>query len=142
MIGKIFCSAVLAASVSFGGIASVAAAPFPTQAGVETGVPVTNVDHRKKHRFYKKNGHAYYNGHRGYRHKRNGYRYHNGFWFPAAAFTLGLLLAPELRAERTIYLTPAHYRWCDDRYRSYRRWDNSFQPYEGPRRPCVSPYMR
>ena len=33
-----------------------------------------------------------------------------------------------------------HVRWCYDRYRSYRHWDNTFQPYHGPRRQCVSPY--
>ena len=35
----------------------------------------------------------------------------------------------------------AHVRWCYDRYRSYREWDNTFQPYNGPRRQCISPYM-
>ncbi|MGV3652562.1 MAG: BA14K family protein, partial [Devosia sp.] len=27
-----------------------------------------------------------------------------------------------------------------DRYRSYRASDNTFQPYNGPRQQCVSPY--
>ena len=35
----------------------------------------------------------------------------------------------------------AHVRWCYNRYRSYRAWDNSFQPYNGPRRQCRSPYF-
>lgn len=35
----------------------------------------------------------------------------------------------------------AHVRWCSNRYRSYRAWDNSFQPYHGGRRQCVSPYF-
>jgi len=34
----------------------------------------------------------------------------------------------------------AHVRWCYARYRSYRAWDNTFQPYYGPRRACISPY--
>jgi hypothetical protein len=34
----------------------------------------------------------------------------------------------------------AHVQWCYDRYRSYRAWDNTFQPYNGPRRQCWSPY--
>lgn len=37
-------------------------------------------------------------------------------------------------------LPRAHVRWCNNRYRSYRAWDNSFQPYHGPRRQCMSPY--
>ena len=36
----------------------------------------------------------------------------------------------------------AHYNWCRNRYRSYRPGDNTFQPYHGPRRPCISPYIR
>ena len=34
----------------------------------------------------------------------------------------------------------AHVNWCYHRYRSYRAWDNTFQPYYGPRRQCRSPY--
>jgi hypothetical protein len=34
----------------------------------------------------------------------------------------------------------AHVEWCYDRYRSYRAWDNSWQPNHGRRRQCVSPY--
>jgi hypothetical protein len=34
----------------------------------------------------------------------------------------------------------AHEEWCFARYRSYRVEDNSYQPFGGPRRACVSPY--
>lgn len=34
----------------------------------------------------------------------------------------------------------AHVAWCYNRYRSYRAWDNTYQPYHGPRRQCWSPY--
>jgi len=37
-------------------------------------------------------------------------------------------------------VSSAHVRWCYSRYRSYRAWDNTFQPYGGPRQPCYSPY--
>ncbi len=33
-----------------------------------------------------------------------------------------------------------HVRWCYARYRSYRAYDDTFQPYHGPRQACVSPY--
>lgn len=36
----------------------------------------------------------------------------------------------------------AHYRWCHERYKSYRQWDNSWKPYHGPRRQCISPFVR
>jgi hypothetical protein len=29
--------------------------------------------------------------------------------------------------------------WCAARYRSYRADDNTYQPYDGPRRPCAPP---
>ncbi|MEM5582149.1 BA14K family protein [Roseibium sp. AS2] len=122
--------------------------------------PLVRADHRPGHR---SNGHQgnrgpnYHNGHRGYRKPRKGYRQHNGWWFPPAAFSLRF--APTHRNTGPRYvpghgpdprhgrrqargLTPAHYQWCNQRYRSYRSADNTFQPYNGPRRACVSPYTR
>ena len=37
-------------------------------------------------------------------------------------------------------LPPEHYVWCDRRYKTYRVWDDTFQPNTGPRRLCNSPY--
>lgn len=34
----------------------------------------------------------------------------------------------------------AHVRWCYGHHRSYRAYDNTFQPYGGPRHQCYSPY--
>jgi len=52
--------------------------------------------------------------------------------------------APRYYAPRyyrqTYYGGDAHTSWCYARYRSYRAYDNTFQPYYGPRRICVSPY--
>ena len=47
---------------------------------------------------------------------------------------------PPRRYYRTQRLSNAHVRWCYDRYVSYRAWDNSYQPYNGQRRQCWSPY--
>lgn len=33
-----------------------------------------------------------------------------------------------------------HTRWCRARFKTYRAYDNSWQPYRGPRRVCLSPY--
>jgi hypothetical protein len=38
------------------------------------------------------------------------------------------------------YSGNAHVNWCYNRYRSYRAYDNTFQPYRGRRRQCISPY--
>lgn len=98
--------------------------------------------------FYRQGNRGYYNGHRGYTQRRAGYRYHNGYWFPPAAFVMGAIIGGALAnqpravapAPRTVRLSQAHVRWCQDRYISYRLSDNSFQPYNGPRRACVSPF--
>lgn len=37
-------------------------------------------------------------------------------------------------------INAAHVAWCSDRYRSYSVEDNSYRPYSGGLRPCVSPY--
>ena len=44
------------------------------------------------------------------------------------------------RSHRRLHMSHSHVNWCYNRYRSYREWDNSFQPYHGPRRACYSPY--
>jgi len=89
--------------------------------------------------FHHHGGYGWYHGHRGYRHYHHGYRYYNGWWFPAAAFLGGAIIGNAL-APHTVYRGgSAHVRWCYEHYRSYRASDNTYQPYHGPRRQCVSP---
>jgi hypothetical protein len=38
-------------------------------------------------------------------------------------------------------MSVAHVQWCLNRYRSYRVEDNSYTPYSGGSRACVSPYF-
>ena len=60
----------------------------------------------------------------------NGYYnngYYNGYYAPRHYYRAGRL-------------SSAHVQWCYDRYRSYRAYDNTFQPYNGPRQQCYSPY--
>jgi hypothetical protein len=95
--------------------------------------------HGHHHRgFSRHGGYGWYNGHRGYRHYRHGYREYNGWWFPATAFLgaaiIGNAIANQPRGGS------AHVQWCYNRYRSYRASDNTYQPYHGPRRQCISPY--
>ncbi len=44
------------------------------------------------------------------------------------------------RVYRRVQMSAEHVDWCYDRYRSYRESDNTYQPYNGPRRQCYSPY--
>lgn len=89
---------------------------------------------------------GYYGGYRGYGGYRHGYRYHDGYWFPLAAFGAGALIGGAVASEPRYYarpeagVNPRHYEWCANRYRSYRGFDNTFQPNNGPRQQCLSPY--
>lgn len=47
---------------------------------------------------------------------------------------------PVYVAPRSSALSGAHVDWCYDRYRSYRAYDNTYQPYGAPRQQCWSPY--
>ncbi|MFC6492482.1 BA14K family protein [Ancylobacter dichloromethanicus] len=93
--------------------------------------------------YWASGGRHYYNGHRGYNYYRPGYRQYNGWWFPAGAFAAGALIGGALgaAASQPSYAGGnAHIQWCANHYRSYRASDNTFQPYNGPRQQCVSPY--
>lgn len=87
---------------------------------------------------------GYWNGHRGYNHYRHGYRRHNdGWWYPLAAFGAGAIIGGAIAqpAPQPVYrASNSHVQWCYNRYRSYRASDNTFQPYNGPRQQCYSPY--
>lgn len=84
---------------------------------------------------------GWYRGHRGYRYQRPGYRYYDGYWFPLAAFGIGTIIGGAIANDRTyVGGGVSHVNWCANRYRSYRAYDNTFQPYNGPRRQCISPY--
>ncbi|KKX34316.1 BA14K family protein [Rhizobium sp. LC145] len=61
--------------------------------------------------------------------------------FAAGAIIGGALAQPRYApAPRYSGGGSAHVNWCYSRYRSYRPYDNTFQPYNGPRRQCYSPY--
>jgi len=144
------CAALLAASVSIGAMLPATAMPVdrlharPLQSS--DVIPIGDKWHRKprgdrpgRDGFHMHHDQGWYNGHKGYRHERPGYRYHNGWWFPAGAFIAGAIIGGAVTGGEPA--GSAHIRWCHARYRSYRSWDNSWQPYSGPRRQCVSPYM-
>jgi hypothetical protein len=142
---KVFTSGVCAAML----VGSFAFAPAPASAiplpHTVADRPTNLVQVQQVRRIERRGQRIYLNGHRGFREPRRGYREFNGFWFPAAAFLGGLIIGGALddgpRYVRPGYrLSNAHVRWCYNRYRSYDRYSNTFQPYNGPRRACYSPY--
>jgi hypothetical protein len=108
------------------------------------------VDRRvERPRFEQRGGWGYYNGHRGNREYRRGYRNYNGWWFPPAAFVAGAIIGGAIANQPAAAVPPvyapvrlnaAHVNWCENRWKSYRVSDNSYQPLSGPRQVCVSPY--
>lgn len=163
MISGLMATAI-AASFAVASAAPVVAAPFVPKAPEAANVVLqVQYDGQWKRRpmhgdryrgganpRFERRGDAYYfNGHRGYRDYRPGYRRYNDFWFPAGAFVAGALIGSAIANQPTYappaYAAPAygnnaHVQWCYDRYRSYRASDNTFQPYNGPRQQCRSPY--
>ena len=139
------CAALMAASIPFA--APAVAMPMGSPAFAQHNA-VVQVQYREGGRWrrgYERRGNDhYYNGHRGYREYHRGYRRHNGFWFPPAAFIAGAIIGGAIAGQPPVRVVRpagnAHVQWCYDRYRSYRAYDNTFQPYDGPRRQCYSPY--
>lgn len=144
---KSLCAAAAAFSMAAGGIASANAATLQIPAVSVSDPAAQQIRHVRDDRLRGRGGSVYYRGHRGHRHKRRGHRYHKGYWFPAAAFIGGVIIGKAFNQHsRPIYRHDDRYRlhdrWCDDRYRSYRVSDDTFQPYHGPRRKCNSPNFR
>lgn len=93
---------------------------------------------RDRHDYYR-GGDRYYRG--------RYYRHHHGSnagaiigGLAAGAIIGGALAAPRYDGGRRYVGGNSHVEWCYSRYRSYRASDNTFQPNNGPRRQCRSPY--
>ncbi|MHA6684205.1 BA14K family protein [Mesorhizobium sp. A556] len=85
------------------------------------------------------NRRGHWKGYTGRRDRRRDYRRHSdGFWYPLAAFGLGAAIGGVIANQPQ--RGNAHVQWCYGQYRSYRASDNTFQPYNGPRKQCYSPY--
>lgn len=138
--------AMLALSFAAGTAIPASAAPvFAPRAAPAVSSDVIDVQYQRRgdrrDRFERRGSSAYYNNHRGYRDRRPGYRQHNGFWFPPAAFIAGAIIGGAMHNNQPVMrMSRQHVRWCQNRWRSYRAADNSYQPFNGPRQRCMSPY--
>ena len=137
-------SAAMALTMAIGSALPTSAAPIfvPKATSPTASSSVEQVQYRsdRRGRFERRGDGAYFNGKRGYRTYRRGYRQYNGFWFPTTAFIAGAIIGGALNQPAVRPSGNAHVRWCTDRWRSYRAYDNTYQPSSGPRRACVSPY--
>jgi hypothetical protein len=143
------CAALMAVSVPFAApaVAMPLAAPAWHQSQDATQIQYRDRENWRRGGYERRGRDTYYRGHRGYRDYRPGYRRHGDFWFPAAALIAGAIISGAIANQPRYNAPPARYgrgdphlEWCYARYRSYRSSDNTFQPYNGPRRQCTSPY--
>ena len=145
-----FRPAMVALAVLAGLTAPAAASPLAASLVRPSIVPAASgsasdvqmIDHRRDRRcrrhqrcgsHYWKRHHRHYHGHR--RHRGVYPRFYIGPLYPSYRY-----VEPHRHYRRDF--GSAHIAWCYNRYRSYRAWDNTFQPYHGPRRQCWSPYNR
>lgn len=93
----------------------------------------------RSYRRYRDGSYGNYRNHRAYRHYRH--RDRGDAWLPLATFGMGAIIGGAIANDR-VYRGGggSHVNWCANRYRSYRAYDNTYQPYGGPRRQCYSPY--
>lgn len=132
---------VLPASAQFAPAGMRSAAKLDTSPETLRAEPVQYRDHRDR----RWNRHHDRRDYRDYRRHRDYYRHRRG---PSVYFGL----APTYRYVEPRYVAPRyvaprhrvggsrHVNWCYNRYRSYRASDNTYQPYNGPRRQCYSPF--
>lgn len=163
MNGNRFLSAALVLGIALAGIApAMAAPPVPAKAALVEAQDSVKVDvrHRGQVRIYRGFSHRRHI-YRGFSHRHNIYRPHR---YPGLSFGIVIgepgyyspgyyrpryydpyyVVRPRIYRRHihrhAIRVGNPHVRWCYSRYRSYDRYSNTFQPYHGPRRICVSPY--
>jgi hypothetical protein len=147
---------IVSAITALSGVAPAQAFPSMGVSRVETSQPVEKVQYRGD--MWRNGGHGYRERHRryyrdGYRGRHYSrydrrYRHHHGSnagaiigGLAAGAIIGGALAQPRYAPPPRRYVSgSSHTQWCYNRYRSYRAYDNTFQPYNGPRTQCYSPY--
>lgn len=153
MAATAIASALVAASVLPAEAMPIVKAPAGDSSNVQTvqyhgGPNYRRYDGRGHGKRYNNGYNNHYHGHRpppGPPPRRD-YGWDGDNWVPlailgAGALIIGGAVAAGNNAPRQVSgLNPKHYAWCEQRYRSYRPSDNSFQPYHGPREQCLSPY--
>ncbi len=152
-----FASVALALAVGLTGFTTPAAAmsPRPALPSLEKATDVVGINHRRRigrvPPGYYVRGPGVFNGYRGRRHRVPGWRHHNGWWFPPAAFALGVIIGNGLYGGGYYRVQPQptyrygsppgeHYRWCGWTFKTFRAWDNTYVPRRGVRAQCRSPY--
>ncbi|MEC9461576.1 MAG: BA14K family protein [Pseudomonadota bacterium] len=134
-------SALAAACLAVAGF--MVAGTAANAGGIEVRIYERHTSYRHYERVTVFSRHHGYRTH-GHRLHRPGYVYHRGLWFSPRSMRAGVIVDRPIPRHHVLHyggaLTQHHYSWCANRYRSYLWRSNTFQPYHGPRRTCVSPY--
>lgn len=154
---------LVSAVTALTGVAPANAFPTVSPPAVQTSQAVEKVQWREDRRDWRRYGPRYSRDDRRWRHDRrwrDDRRYGDRRWrhhrhhrnsnagaiiggLAAGAIIGGALAAPRYappQQRRYVGGGNSHVNWCYSRYRSYRAYDNTFQPYNGPRQQCYSPY--
>lgn len=118
--------------------------------GAIAGAIIVNEIGKKRDRRYKRRhrdrDRAFHRSNRRWDAPRHRYRKHRRHHRPAYRYDYEQPRVvyrepqPRLRYEGRVSAGEVHTNWCYNRYRSYRAYDNTFQPYHGRRKQCFSPY--
>ena len=153
---------LVSAVTALTGVAPANAFPTVSAPTVQTSQPVEKVQWREDRRDWRRYSPRYSRDDRRWRNDRRWRddrrygdrrwrrdRHHNGSnagaiigGLAAGAIIGGALAQPRYAQPPRRYVGGgnSHVNWCYSRYRSYRAYDNTFQPYNGPRQQCYSPY--
>nr|WP_246727764.1 BA14K family protein [Chelativorans sp. Marseille-P2723] len=97
--------------------------------------------HYRPHRAYPR--HRHYRPHRHHAPRYRVYRRDNSAAALLGGLAAGAIIGGVLSSQSKaapVHRADAHVQWCLSRYRSYDVRTDTFQPYNGPRRYCISPY--
>jgi hypothetical protein len=132
---------VLSVATAFTGITPAQAFPAIARPDMPQVSNVEQVQYYRRYGDrYRYDRYRYRYGDDRWRHRR--YHRHNNAGAIIGGLAAGVIIGSILNAQRQPrYYSGGSYhtRWCYSRYRSYRAYDNTYQPYYGPRRQCVSP---
>jgi hypothetical protein len=96
-------------------------------------IQVRDYGHNGRHGNHVWHDHGHYNGNHGY---RRHYDHDGNAGAVIGGLAAGAIIGGIISSQQPRYSTNSHAQYCSNRYRSYRAYDNTFQPNSGPRLQC------
>lgn len=105
-----------------------------------SGASVVDVQYRRHHRNYRPSRKHHRPRYNRYRRNHNRDVAAGVLGGLAAGAIIGGMMNNQPSYNHNVPPRNYHVEWCINRYRSYDVRNDTFQPYDGPRRRCISPY--